>query len=78
MGVLQYELWFSDGGLQTVAAIQKRLLNQQKINADLQARNLNLVKKVKALRKGAGAIEARARQDLGMVKKGEVFYQVVK
>lgn len=78
MGLLQYELWFSEGGLQTVFSIKKNIAKQKKINAQLEERNLSLVKKIKALRTGNQAIEAHARTDLGMVKKGEVFYQVVK
>jgi cell division protein FtsB len=32
---------------------------------------------VRDLKQGTGAIEERARNDLGMIKPGEVFYQVV-
>ncbi len=76
--LLQYEFWFSDGGVKTVWHIQKNISKQEKINAQLDKRNQVLIAEIKDLQNGNAAIEARARNDLGMVKKGEVFYEVVK
>ena len=76
--LLQYELWFSDGGVKTVLQMQKNIALQAKKNDELDKRNQVLIAEIKDLQNGNAAIEARARNDLGMVKKGEVFYQVVK
>lgn len=76
--LLQYEFWFSDGGMKTVWQMQKNIEKQNKINEKLDQRNQLLISEVNALQSGNAAVEARARNDLGMVKKGEVFYQVVK
>lgn len=46
-------------------------------NAQLKLRNAQLENEVADLKTGAVALEARARQSLGMVKKGETFYLVV-
>lgn len=75
--LLQYELWFSDGGVKTIWKMQANITKQEKINAQLDKRNQLLIAEIKDLQSGNAAIEARARNDLGMVKKGEVFYQVV-
>ncbi len=75
--LLQYEFWFSDGGVKTVWKMQTNIAKQEKINAQLDKRNQILIAEIKDLQSGNAAIEARARNDLGMVKKGEVFYQVV-
>jgi cell division protein FtsB len=75
--LLQYEFWFSDGGVKTVWKMQNNIGKQQKINAQLDKRNQILIAEIKDLQSGNGAIEARARNDLGMIKKGEVFYQVI-
>ncbi len=76
--LMQYEFWFSDGGMKTVWQLQKSITKQQKINDALDKHNQVLIAEIKDLQSGNSAIEARARNDLGMVKKGEVFYQVVK
>ncbi|PIZ04131.1 MAG: cell division protein FtsB [Gammaproteobacteria bacterium CG_4_10_14_0_8_um_filter_38_16] len=75
--LLQYEFWFSDGGMKTVWQMKKNIAQQQKVNAKLDQQNQLLIAQVNDLQNGDAAIEARARNDLGMVKKGEVFYQVV-
>ena len=76
--LLQYEFWFSDGGMKTVWQLKHSIAKQQKINTQLDQQNQVLIAEVKDLQSGNAALEARARNDLGMVKKGEVFYQVVK
>lgn len=78
LSLLQYEFWFSDGGMKTVWQMKHNIERQNKVNAELDKRNQILIAEVKDLQSGNAAIEARARDDLGMVKKGEVFYQVVK
>lgn len=75
--LLQYEFWFSDGGMKTVWKLQSSISTQQKMNDQLDKRNQALIVEIKDLQNGNAAIEARARQDLGMVKKGEVFYQII-
>jgi cell division protein FtsB len=75
--LLQYEFWFSDGGMKTVWQLQKSISTQAQKNTQLDKRNQVLIAEIKDLQSGNAAIEARARNDLGMVKKGEVFYQVV-
>jgi len=32
---------------------------------------------VQDLKQGLGAVEERAREELGMIKKGETFYQII-
>lgn len=76
--VLQYRLWFANDGLLQVARLKHQISEQQKINEDLHQKNALLMSEVSSLKKGGGAIENRARNELGMVKKGEVFYQVLK
>lgn len=75
--LLQYEFWFSDGGIKTVWQIQKRIEKQNKINEQLDKRNQLLISEINDLQNGNNAIEEHARNDLGMVKQGEVYYQVV-
>ena len=78
LGLLQYEFWFSDGGIKTVWDLKKNISRQEKINTDLDKKNEVLIAEIQDLRSGNEAIESHARNDLGMVKKGETFYQIVK
>ncbi|HLD84714.1 MAG TPA: cell division protein FtsB [Coxiellaceae bacterium] len=75
--LLQYEFWFSDGGMRTVWSLQRNIADQNKINAQLEQRNQVLIAQIKDLQSGDAAIEAHARNDLGMIKKDEVFYRVI-
>ena len=43
----------------------------------LKARNAKLESEVRDLREGTGAVEERARYELGMIKQNEIFVQVV-
>ncbi len=75
--VLQYDLWLGDGSLATVWRLQKKITLQQKENNKIRQRNESLMAEVNDLKKGDAAIEERARNELGMVKKGETYIQVV-
>ncbi len=75
--VLQYKLWFSDGGLLKVHQLSKAVSAQQAENEELAARNEALAAEVLDLKQGSAAIEERARTELGMIKEGETFHQVV-
>lgn len=75
--VLQYDLWVGDGSLATVWHLQKEVDAQQLENTHLQERNETLSAEVKDLKTGLDAIEERSRNDLGMVKEGETYIQVV-
>ena len=78
LGLLQYELWFAPGGATGVYRLHKAMVAQARTNRQLETRNAVITADIKDLKKGNEAVEERARNDLGMTKKGEVFYQVVK
>ena len=74
---LQYKLWFGEGSLQDVWELHQEVEFQRQENIELRERNAALEAEVKDLQQGFDAIEEHAREDLGMVKEGETFYQVV-
>ena len=76
--VLQYQLWLGQGGLMSLRRMQQNIDKQKVLNAQYKKRNDEIMANIEELKKGHQAVEARARNDLGMVKKGEVLYQVVK
>jgi cell division protein FtsB len=75
--LLQYRLWLSDDGVRELVRLEEAVDRQKAENAELAARNQQLVAEVADLKSGMTAIEERARSELGMVARGETFYQVV-
>jgi len=75
--VLQYVLWFGDGGLRDLRDLDTRVTAQEQENRQLHDRNQELAAEVADLKGGMEAVEARARLELGMIKNGEIFYQVI-
>ena len=77
LALLQYRLWLGEGGMREVRRLRAEIEAQRDENQQLKERNRTLSAEVTDLKKGTVAIEERARTDLGMVGKGETFYQVV-
>lgn len=74
---LQVRLWTGQGGLRDVWRLEQRVAEQKAANAQLKKRNETLSAEVEDLKHGEEAIEERARSELGLLKPGETFYQVV-
>jgi cell division protein FtsB len=75
--MLQYRLWLSGDGVRELSRLSESVTQQGKENADLTARNKQLIAEVADLKAGMTAIEERARSELGMIGRNETFYQVV-
>jgi len=75
--LLQYPLWFGSASVTEVMRLQHQVAEQKDHNLGLQERNQALEADVKNLKSGMDAIEERARLELGMIRPGETFYQVV-
>ena len=74
---LQYPLWIGKGSWMRVWELDRSLAQQRLANIKLKSRNDALDADVKDLKQGMEAVEERARLELGMIRKDEVFYQVV-
>ncbi len=75
--LLQYKLWFGEGSMMEVWKLNRAIAVQGAENAQLLERNQALAAEVADLKEGVDAIEERARRELGMIKEGETFFQVV-
>jgi len=75
--LLQYRIWLSDDGVSEAYRLRLAVQQQSATNTELRRRNDQLAAEVTDLKTGMAAIEERARSELGMVGKGETFYQVV-
>lgn len=74
---LQWPLWIGKGSWLKVWQLENQVTEQHKANEKLKARNAALDAEVKDLKTGVDAIEERARNELGMIRSDEVFFQIL-
>ena len=74
---MQYGLWLGEGSWLRVWEIDRQIAEQRRTNGRLSGRNAALEAEVRDLKEGLGAIEERARNELGMVRYDEIFFQVL-
>lgn len=75
--IMLWQRWFGEGGSRDLKQKQDQLELQIKKNKELELRNEELNAEVDDLKKGLEAIEERARSEMGMIKPGETFIQVI-
>lgn len=76
-GYLQYVLWFEEDGVLDMVRMRREVAHQQLSNEKIKQQNQDLYQQVERLKSDPEVTEGRARGELGMIKKGETFYQVV-
>ena len=74
---IQWPLWFGKGGWTKVWDLGRQVEAAKEANQQLAQRNAGLDAEVRDLKQGLGAVEERARNDLGMIKPDELFVQIV-
>ena len=74
---MQYQLWFMPGGITSVWQLNQDISQLEHENHQLHQGNQVILQNIHQLKTGHHAIEAEARNELGMIKRGEVFYQVI-
>lgn len=75
--LIQFPLWLGKGGWLHVWDLDQQVVAAEKKNDELKARNAKLGSEVQDLKEGTGAVEERARYELGMIKENEVFVQII-
>jgi len=75
--LLQYRLWTGNGSLVEVNLLKDEMEKIENENENLKERNLSLTAEVFDLKQGHEAIEEIARSEMGMIKDGETFYQII-
>ena len=76
LALIQYPLWLGKGGWLRVWELDRQVVNQRAANQVLASRNTSLEAEVRDLQEGQQAVEERARYELGMVRKNEIFIQI--
>jgi cell division protein FtsB len=75
--LIQYPLWLGKGGWLRVWDLDRQVNEVQRHNEELKARNAKLDSEVEDLKTGTDAVEERARFELGMIKKDEIFVRIL-
>lgn len=77
LAALQWPLCLGKGSWLRVWQLDKQVEEQRAANLVLVRRNAALDAEVRDLKQGTAAIEERARNELGMIRQGEVFFQLL-
>ncbi|TKB46161.1 cell division protein FtsB [Thalassotalea mangrovi] len=75
--LLQHRLWFGKNSIGDYLTLKERVAHQSEQNLKLEQRNKLLYADIDDLKNGLEAIEENARNELGMIKEGEVFFRVI-
>lgn len=78
IAAMQYPLWYGKASWLKVWQVDQDVVAARENNLILQNRNNKLEAEVNDLKQGLEAIEERARSDLGMIKEGEILFQIVR
>jgi cell division protein FtsB len=77
IALLQHPLWLGKGSWLRVWDVDQQVRAQHETNQKLVMRNAALDAEVRDLKQGLDAIEERARSELGMIKRDEIFFQIL-
>ena len=74
---LQYALWFGKSNVVDLIHLGRSVLQLETENLSLRERNNRLHAEVNEIKNRVEAIEARAREHLGLIMPGETYFQVL-
>ena len=84
---LQFQIWQIEKGqsntekfelnLKSISRLQFEIEEQIKQNQNLLERNKTLEKEIWLLRNDPSILEEKAREQLGLIKDGEIFYRII-
>lgn len=77
IALLQQRLWLGDGSIKEIEDYQDRLVALKKDVEEKKQRNDALKAEILDLKDGQEALEERAREEMGMIRDGETFFQVI-
>ena len=75
---LQYTLWAGKQNVIDLYRLNRQVDGVRHENHEFESRNDQLHEDVIDIKNRLGAIESQARFDLGLIKPGETYYQIVR
>ena len=76
--LLQYTLWAGKQNVIDLYRLNRQVDDVRNENNQFRSRNDQLHEDVIDIKSRLGAIESQARFDLGLIKPGETYYQIVR
>ena len=73
----QYALWFGDKNVFDLYRLTQASGAQLEENQEHAKRNQVLAAQVIDLKSGGESVETLAREELGLIREGETFYQII-
>ena len=77
LALVQFRLWVGEESLAEVWRLRQASEHQSSENNLFKTRNQRLEAEVRDLKNGLEAVEERARLELGMIRKDEIYFQIV-
>ncbi len=74
---IQYQVWYGVNGQQKIEQLSDTIAQQKEQNNRLVQQNKALIKEIYLLRNNPDVLEEKAREHLGLIKKGELFYRII-
>ena len=75
--LLQYSLWFSQNGLWSAHHLTQDMAALKNENKKISDENDGLKNNIQALKHDPNVIAEKARENFGMIKPGETYYDIV-
>ena len=76
--LLQIDIWLEEDGKKRTEELNQMISTQQQENQEMMIINRELEQEIKDLKEGTGALEEKARTEMGMIKEGEELYLIAK
>ena len=77
LALVQFRWWVGEESLAEVWRLRQAIELQSSENVLFKSRNQRLEAEVRDLKNGLEAVEERARLELGMIRKDEIYFQIV-
>lgn len=77
LALVQFRLWVGEESLAEVWRLRQAIEQQGLENVLFKSRNQRLEAEVRDLKNGLDAVEERARLELGMIRRDEIYFQIV-
>lgn len=75
--LLFMSLWIGHGSYSEIWKLENDIAKQKKMNNLQEEKNRQIQAELEDAREGHAAVEERARSELGMIKKGETFFEII-
>ncbi|MCK5919099.1 MAG: septum formation initiator family protein [Cocleimonas sp.] len=75
--LLLISLWVGHGSYPEIWKLEQDIAKQKQFNETQEGENRQIEAELEDARIGHAAVEERARSELGMIKKGETFFEII-